>query len=119
LEALNRVGAHEGRRGLVGKQCGSIVVPSDPSQPFMVDYYSQKNKWEVELPNQVDVTGTGVSLWNIALGVGGFPQSSPMVVKRAPRNDPCPCRSGRKYKRCHGRPNPPSQIMMGGTFTDV
>jgi preprotein translocase subunit SecA len=20
------------------------------------------------------------------------------------RNDPCPCGSGRKYKKCHGRP---------------
>jgi len=23
---------------------------------------------------------------------------------RAGRNDPCPCGSGRKYKRCHGDP---------------
>ncbi|HVT60978.1 MAG TPA: SEC-C metal-binding domain-containing protein [Thermoanaerobaculia bacterium] len=26
----------------------------------------------------------------------------------AGRNDPCPCGSGRKYKKCHGGPQPPS-----------
>lgn len=26
------------------------------------------------------------------------------VLKRIPRNDPCPCGSGRKYKHCHGVP---------------
>jgi hypothetical protein len=33
-------------------------------------------------------------------------RQAPMVsetVERVGRNDPCPCRSGRKYKRCHGR----------------
>jgi hypothetical protein len=32
------------------------------------------------------------------------PQPSPRHVEQAPgRNDPCPCGSGRKYKKCHGR----------------
>jgi preprotein translocase subunit SecA len=38
------------------------------------------------------------------------PESSPPVVAKKPkspipkvgRNDPCPCGSGKKYKRCHG-----------------
>ncbi len=25
-------------------------------------------------------------------------------MAKAGRNDPCPCGSGKKYKRCHGRP---------------
>jgi len=29
-------------------------------------------------------------------------QSSPAHLK-AGRNDPCPCGSGKKYKKCHGR----------------
>ena len=28
------------------------------------------------------------------------------VLARAGRNDPCPCGSGQKVKRCHGRPEP-------------
>jgi tetratricopeptide (TPR) repeat protein len=29
--------------------------------------------------------------------------AEPLNVRGAGRNDPCPCGSGRKYKRCHGR----------------
>ncbi len=40
-------------------------------------------------------------------GVAGEPEQ--VVVEQAvsdkiPRNAPCPCGSGRKYKQCHGRP---------------
>jgi hypothetical protein len=27
----------------------------------------------------------------------------PLVVQRVPRNRPCPCDSGRRYKHCHGK----------------
>lgn len=29
---------------------------------------------------------------------------SPLAVPKVGRNDPCPCKSGRKYKHCHGAP---------------
>jgi len=29
--------------------------------------------------------------------------SAPVVMKKVGRNDPCPCGSGKKYKKCHGR----------------
>ena len=36
----------------------------------------------------------------------GREESKPVTVKRAEkkvgRNDPCPCGSGKKYKKCHG-----------------
>ena len=30
-------------------------------------------------------------------------KSIPIVVNKVGRNDPCPCGSGRKYKKCHGK----------------
>lgn len=30
-----------------------------------------------------------------------------MLRSATGRNDPCPCGSGRKFKKCHGGPNPP------------
>ena len=31
-------------------------------------------------------------------------KQTPVTVKDEPgRNDPCPCGSGKKYKKCHGR----------------
>jgi uncharacterized protein YecA (UPF0149 family) len=50
---------------------------------------------------------------------GSFPRPSrrlsglsfaPIIPPAAPRNAPCPCGSGRKYKRCHlGKPLPAEQ----------
>jgi preprotein translocase subunit SecA len=38
---------------------------------------------------------------------GGIQESKPTTVKRGEekvgRNDPCPCGSGKKYKKCHGK----------------
>jgi hypothetical protein len=31
-----------------------------------------------------------------------------MSREKIGRNDPCPCKSGKKYKKCHGRQDPPS-----------
>ena len=34
----------------------------------------------------------------------GQPQKAPATAEKEPgRNDPCPCGSGKKYKKCHGR----------------
>jgi uncharacterized protein YecA (UPF0149 family) len=35
------------------------------------------------------------------LGVGGS-GLAPAAVEKVGRNEPCPCGSGKKYKRCHG-----------------
>ncbi|MFI5366652.1 MAG: SEC-C metal-binding domain-containing protein [Candidatus Binatia bacterium] len=39
-------------------------------------------------------------------GVPQQPQGKPSTVRRdadkVGRNDPCPCGSGKKYKKCHG-----------------
>ena len=37
-------------------------------------------------------------------------------IPKVGRNDPCPCGSGRKYKKCHGRPGPrPLYAIIGGS----
>jgi preprotein translocase subunit SecA len=43
---------------------------------------------------------------NISMGGGGKeekPQQQRRQGKKVGRNDPCPCGSGKKYKKCHGR----------------
>lgn len=115
LEALNRVGASEGQPGLVGRQCGSIVVPSDFSKGFITDYYSDRDRWEMEFPNQIVRMGTDNDYALKGISISTDPmKGQPMAVKKVGRNQPCPCRSGQKYKYCHGRPIP-RQIRSGGT----
>jgi hypothetical protein len=52
-------------------------------------------KGESALPDELGVEGTGLKdappLGNVRLGLG-----------EVGRNDPCPCGSGLKFKRCHG-----------------
>ncbi|HIP44671.1 MAG TPA: preprotein translocase subunit SecA [Sulfurospirillum arcachonense] len=37
--------------------------------------------------------------------------SEPLVEKKVPRNDPCPCGSGKKYKQCCGKSGPKKGIL--------
>jgi hypothetical protein len=39
---------------------------------------------------------------------GGVTEKPQQVIRREKigRNDPCPCGSGKKYKKCHGAPVP-------------
>jgi hypothetical protein len=116
LDALNRVGASEGQPGPVGRRCGSIVVPSDFSRGFLTDYYSDRNRWEVELPNQIVRMGTENDYAIKGMAIGTDPTlAPPMTVRKVGRNQRCPCQSGQKYKYCHGRPIP-RHIRSGGTF---
>ncbi len=41
---------------------------------------------------------------------GGVTEKPQQVIRREKigRNDPCPCGSGKKYKKCHGAPVPPA-----------
>jgi hypothetical protein len=38
------------------------------------------------------------------------------VEPKRGRNDPCPCGSGRKYKKCHGGQHPASTMTSGCDF---
>jgi hypothetical protein len=57
----------------------------------------------------VDVGGATVPTTSAADGDGPLPGSTGPVApirRKTPkvgRNEPCPCGSGKKYKKCHGR----------------
>jgi uncharacterized protein YecA (UPF0149 family) len=40
-----------------------------------------------------------------ALAYPGLGRLVRMRVEKAGRNDPCPCKGGKKYKKCHGNPH--------------
>ncbi|MBI4215991.1 MAG: preprotein translocase subunit SecA [Chloroflexi bacterium] len=41
-----------------------------------------------------------------AVSAGAQRREAAPVTAKVGRNDPCPCGSGKKYKKCHGRPGP-------------
>jgi preprotein translocase subunit SecA len=59
---------------------------------------SYKAAAKLNLTNITNVTTSGPS----SSGVGTL-QAKPIKVKKIGRNDPCPCGSGKKYKKCCGK----------------
>jgi hypothetical protein len=106
LEALNRVGAPHGELGNIGRQCGSIVIPSALSEPVVTDYLADRNRWEVDYPNQLIMLGQDTDGAVMGLSMSAASPARPLAVRKVPRNQPCPCGSGAKYKTCHGRDLP-------------
>jgi preprotein translocase subunit SecA len=47
--------------------------------------------------------GTAAQAMREPLVAGGVDPNDPSTWDRTPRNAPCPCGSGKKYKHCHGR----------------
>lgn len=91
--------------GLIGKQCMSIVIPADPSMRVHADYHSSSVSSRSFLPNYVESRKElSVAFRDVCiqrLDREGRP--APLAWPRVGRNQPCPCGSGKKFKRCHGR----------------
>jgi preprotein translocase subunit SecA len=55
-------------------------------------------------PQLQPLGGSGPDPRQLATNRGEQRSRSPVTVEKEPgRNDPCPCGSGKKYKKCHGR----------------
>ncbi|HSG48531.1 MAG TPA: SEC-C metal-binding domain-containing protein, partial [Longimicrobiales bacterium] len=53
---------------------------------------------------RADTLGTGPDVSRLATNRGEERKAQPVTAEDEPgRNDPCPCGSGKKYKKCHGR----------------
>ena len=53
-------------------------------------------------PQQRQATTAGKQASPMAAVVGGRRESAASGAQKVGRNDPCPCGSGKKYKKCHG-----------------
>jgi hypothetical protein len=92
-------------RGGVGKQITWIRIPSDRTEEVEFGYYSNVPSYASFSPSVVWCTSRGGGAVDGVSIVAVDPLSTPpLVVPRAPRNAPCPCGSGKKYKKCHGSP---------------
>jgi preprotein translocase subunit SecA len=65
--------------------------------------------WEGASENAMPELGTGVQPGaSDGTPIGSTPEERPEPIRRehpkVGRNEPCPCGSGKKYKRCHGAP---------------
>jgi hypothetical protein len=107
VEILREVAKSEKSRNLIGTQCTSIVLPSDPALSPLGNYHSSKPTHKTYLPSHVVARGAqGGSLIIdspefYVEDSSGTPEI--LNVPKVGRNWPCPCGSGKKYKKCHGQ----------------
>lgn len=67
---------------------------------FIDDTIAEMESW-ISLQPKRDM-GSELDLLD-ALGSLTLPKQSPVKVNKVGRNDPCPCESGKKYKKCCGK----------------
>jgi hypothetical protein len=126
VEVVRAAARSSAAQEVIGGQLLSVVIPSDPSQPVEGAYHTESLSDTIFLPSVVNVNakGEGMAVMQPSLtsgalseqqirelyhrGLRGQPravpqQFQPIAIPKARRNDPCPCGSGRKFKRCHGR----------------
>ncbi|MBM4184053.1 MAG: preprotein translocase subunit SecA [Gemmatimonadetes bacterium] len=79
---------------------GTRVVAAAPARPG-VDEFGMSARASAAAP--APLADAGPDPRELATNRGEERQKAPVSVAKEPgRNDPCPCGSGKKYKKCHG-----------------
>jgi hypothetical protein len=108
VELVHQMADRPSAHRTIGKRLSVIRVARDARSRVDGQYYSDVRSCKSYLPDVVILRPQGgVAAKDITiqlLGRGG--SSGTLVVPKVGRNQPCPCNSGKKYKRCHGRPIP-------------
>jgi hypothetical protein len=103
IKTIRRIADRKSARGLIGKQLNSIVVPPRLDQSFQVQYHSAVNTNRMYWPAMIDAR-LGMRGW-IDMSIEDIDARDPRnwIVPQVRRDYPCPCKSGKRYKACHGR----------------
>jgi hypothetical protein len=126
VEIVRAAARSTAAQDVIGGQLLSLVVPANRSQPMAGAYHTESPSDTVYFPSavEVDAHGEGLAVMQPSITSGalterqvrdryqralrGRPRDTtqrfpPIAVPKTSRNAPCPCGSGQKYKRCHGR----------------
>jgi hypothetical protein len=107
VEVVRRAATSTKARNTIGPQCSSLVLPSNRDEKADAWYHSKKIARAHYYPTYIKAVGDGtLDLISADLTIEDFDQAGrrqPLSIPKAGRNAPCPCGSGEKYKRCHGR----------------
>lgn len=109
VEVLQTAAASARAGGVIGHQINSAILPADPTFPAQADYHSAVATNSIFGMSVVEVRGGEHGLMIISdplIRYGTSDSRGPSPAVRVPtvgRNVPCPCKSGKKFKHCHGR----------------
>lgn len=107
----------------VGAKCQSIILSSDADHGIFLDFSTDEAVTEVPVGAFVEARygrNGAFLVFDAHYGGYGLEQRTIVAVPRVPKNQKCPCRSGRKFKSCHGRARAaPNLLQSRGTFSFV
>jgi len=116
---------------LIGHELSKVVGETGDDSPVLTGRVGEelaKRQAEVaRREHELKLVEDHLRVWNVAPrrrerdleareGRAASPAESPILPEqwaRVGRNEPCPCGSGRKYKRCHGAPTSQSRRAPG------
>ena len=106
VEVLRAAAASPAAANSISSDCVSAVLPSRPELTAQSEFHSAKASNRLLGISSVDVRpGHGLMVLDPSITFGADLTGRPAVVSlpKVGRNKPCPCGSGLKFKRCHGR----------------
>lgn len=105
IELIRLMADRPEAHGAIGKQITSICLSHDPNNAPGGSYHSNVVTYYNHLPSQVVSISDNESLammdpWLQVEEANGIPVK---FIPKVSRNALCPCKSGKKYKHCHGK----------------
>lgn len=88
--------------GSIGEDLLSAVIPSEAGQPAVLSHHPVGAPVSMAAANMAHVAGPD-DVWLARDFSFGPAEPGARIVPKVGRNDRCPCGSGLKHKRCHGR----------------
>jgi hypothetical protein len=105
VELMRSMADRPEAHGVIGKQITAISLPCAIHISPETGYYTNTVTYCSYLPSQVISISDNKRciIMDPSLEVKE-PTGEPIAfVPKVPRNSPCPCKSGKKYKHCHGK----------------
>jgi SEC-C motif len=100
-------------KGTVGEECSSLTLSVDYNTPAQAGYHTPHAGDTIAVPGLVEARGGSFGsmlMMDARMQMTGTAVSIP----NTPRNARCPCGSGLKFKKCHGRPGQQQWSMSFG-----
>jgi hypothetical protein len=92
-------------KGLIGKQLSTIIIPRELPSSVEVSYHSDIVTYNAYAPAQIVALSDENRhiILEASMQRGDEKGLKPIAFPKIGRNAPCPCKSGKKYKKCCGR----------------
>jgi hypothetical protein len=107
---VRAIAARPEARGTIGKEVSSTVLPvarpaglSAGDFPMYGGFHPMGASHQWHGVNQViSLPAIQLAIRDPSFGPEDTSSAPPVAVQKVGRNKPCPCGSGKKYKKCHG-----------------